>query len=304
MRSVFQEGIMQLCTKCRVEICESGLFMSRCRRCGNLSKISDEIPILAPKLASSNEGYDPKLYKELLQLEENNYWFSSRNSLIIWVIRKYIQPFTSFLEIGCGTGYVINYLTTNFNANFFGSEIYLQGLEQSKNRLGDRATLFQMDATEMPFVAAFDVIGAFDVIEHIEDDRKCLTEINKALKSNGKMILTVPQHMFLWSKMDELGKHQRRYSKRELVEKVESAGFSVKYINSFMSILMPAMLISRFINKNNTAVDFDILAELRVGAVVNSILKAILYIEIILSKLGVRWPFGGSLIIAAEKQEV
>ena len=74
----------------------------------------------------------------------------------------------------------------------------------------------QLDARELPYEAAFDAVGAFDVIEHITEDERVLASMHRALKPGGVLIVTVPQHKWLWSWTDEQARHKRRYGRREL----------------------------------------------------------------------------------------
>jgi len=73
-----------------------------------------------------------------------------------------------------------------------GSELCVEGIEYAEKRVKGRATLVQMDATNIPFKEEFDGGGIFDVIEHIEDDCKVLMEIHKALKPGGFLITSAP----------------------------------------------------------------------------------------------------------------
>ncbi len=77
--------------------------------------------------------------------------------------------------------------------------------------------MLQFDACAIPYKAEFDVIGAFDVIEHIEEDTAALTQMYQALKPGGGLLITVPQHRFLWSAVDEMSYHKRRYHRNELI---------------------------------------------------------------------------------------
>ena len=80
-----------------------------------------------------------------------------------------------------------------------------------------------MDARRIPYEAEFDVIGAFDVIEHIYEDAAVLQQMHRAVRPGGGIIVTVPQHRFLWSKQDEFSCHFRRYTRGELMSKVSCA---------------------------------------------------------------------------------
>ena len=97
-----------------------------------------------------------------------------------------------------------------------------------------------MDARRIPFRDEFDVIGAFDVIEHIEEDVAVIDEVGRALRPGGGFVMTVPQHPALWSPQDEHAHHVRRYTAAGLRRKVEAAGFEVVRMTSFVRLLLPS----------------------------------------------------------------
>ncbi len=116
------------------------------------------------------DGYDPAYHQVLAGLEAENWWFNARNDLIIMMMRRWFPSATKFLEIGCGTGFVLEAIASEFpDLAVYGSEMFLEGLEVARERV-PRGEFFQMDARRIPFTAEFDVIGAFDVIEHIRAD--------------------------------------------------------------------------------------------------------------------------------------
>ena len=133
-----------------------------------------------------------------------------------------------------------------------GSEIFDDGLTLAQARLPG-VDLYQMDARQIPFESEFDVIGAFDVLEHIVEDDAVLTQMFRATRAGGGVLITVPQHPFLWSASDEHALHQRRYSRAELRKKVERSGFQVERITSFVSLLLPLMICSRMKRKSSPA---------------------------------------------------
>src|SRR4030095_1631809 len=100
-------------------------------------------------------------------------------------------------------------------------------------------------ARRIPFRGEFDVIGAFDVLEHIKEDEEVLAQMYQATRPRGGVLLTVPQHSFLWSEVDDYSRHVRRYSASELKAKVKRAGFETLRTTSFVSLLLPVMFISR-----------------------------------------------------------
>ncbi|MDQ5937035.1 MAG: hypothetical protein QG574_4394 [Cyanobacteriota bacterium erpe_2018_sw_21hr_WHONDRS-SW48-000092_B_bin.40] len=246
--------------------------------------------------AVKEPSFRAEYFEDLYNLESGSFWFRCRNKLIVWGLRKYFGTAKSFLEVGCGTGFVLTAIQKNFpDLKITGSELFREGLEYAYRRLAG-VELLELDARKMPFSGHFDVVGAFDVLEHIDEDEVVLRELWKACNSG--IILTVPQHMFLWSSVDDLACHKRRYSAQELVTKVEAAGFSVLHVTSFVSFLMPLLLVSRW---SKGASRSESQSELKLPSVLDSILELICDFEQVLIRSGIRMPLGGSLLVIANK---
>lgn len=271
-----------------------------CPLCGNKPEVRAGFPSFAPEFAS-DEGFKDAYFHELVELEARNFWFRARNKLIIWVLGRYFPGAANFLEIGCGTGFVLAGVeTANPDLKLSGSEISSTGLAYAFGRIPG-ADFFQMDARAIPFVDEFDVIGAFDVLEHIEEDEVVLGQMYRAIRPGGGMLLTVPQHDFLWSCMDEHACHVRRYAARDLVGKVTAAGFRVERMTSFVSLLLPLMMVSRK-RKLPAIEEYDPLAELRIGGILNTLLEKIMGLERLAIRAGLDFSAGGSLLLVARKE--
>jgi SAM-dependent methyltransferase len=156
-----------------------------------------------------------------------------------------------------------------------------------------------MDARQIPFEREFDVIGAFDVLEHIVEDDAALRQMFRATRPGGGVLVTVPQHRFLWSAIDEHSMHQRRYSRAELRSKVKQAGFDIERTTSFISLLLPVMTCSRM--KRNSNRDFQLWKEFEISRPLNALLGSILTAERAMIERGVSFPAGGSLLLIAKK---
>ncbi len=271
-----------------------------CPSCRKSPVKQDGFLTFAPQLSDENEGFEPEFFEKLFRLESKSFWFNSRNKLILWAIKKYFSGANNFLEIGCGTGFVLWGIEKAFpNVELCGSEIFSRGLSFAARRV-KKASLFQMDARKIPFEEEFDLIGAFDVLEHIEEDERVLKEMYRATKTGGGIIVTVPQHQFLWSKVDEHARHVRRYGAPELREKVEAVGFSIRKTTSFVSILLPLFMASRFMGKFSSAGD-NSEAELNPAGPLNAALERLLDLERFFIKKGLSLPAGSSLLLIAEK---
>lgn len=272
----------------------------QCPNCEYTPKLINGYLAFALESIDYVESYDPDLFARLARLEAENFWFRSRNRLIIWALKKYFSQQEKFLEIGCGTGYVLSGIESSFpQLKLSGSEIFTQGLEFASQRL-NHTQLFQMDALSIPFDNEFDGIGLFDVLEHIEADYLVLEQIYQALKPKGNLILTVPQHPWLWSQADDHACHVRRYQSQELKKKVQQAGFRIIKMTSFISLLLPLMMLSRFSQRQEKG-NYDPLNEFKMSSWLNSILEHILSMERQMIKKGIFFPWGGSLLLVAQK---
>ncbi|MGH8213296.1 MAG: class I SAM-dependent methyltransferase [Rhodanobacteraceae bacterium] len=258
------------------------------------------MPCYAPTLAHESPGFKPEHFARLAELEDGHFWFRARNELIVQVLRKNFPHARNMLEIGCGTGFVLRGVTRAMpDLRVSGSEIFLEGLSFAAQRLPG-ADLFQMDARRIPYEDEFDLIGAFDVIEHIEEDGQVLSEIHRALKRGGGAIFTVPQHPALWSAQDESACHVRRYRRHELAGKLRANGFTIVFSTSFVSLLLPLLAFSRW-RKRKPPADARPDGEFTPGALVNSALYHVLHLESLLIRSGLRFPIGGTRLVAAVK---
>jgi SAM-dependent methyltransferase len=288
---------MKRCLRCDEKF-ETGAWS--CPACGWAPQLNGNVPLFAPELDEVREGFDPRYFENLYRLESGSFWFRSRNKLILWAIERFFGKAGNMLEIGCGTGFVLAAIeAARPQLTLCGSEVHTAGLGFTARRL-QRTALLQMDARNVPFESEFDLVGAFDVLEHIEEDEAVLREAHRALKPCGGLLLTVPQHRFLWSAADDYTYHKRRYTRGELVSKAERAGFDVIFCTSFVSLLMPFLLASRLANRSSA--DFDPEAEFRIPAFANALFERAMDVERAAIGAGIRLPFGGSLLLVATKR--
>lgn len=287
---------MMLCLECRGVFEQPG---HQCPFCGHQPKRLGRYLAFAPELAEKAEGFEASYFNMLRTFEAGSFWFDARNKLLIWALQHYFPKATNLLEIGCGTGFVLSGIRNALpDLSLCGSELFAAGLSVAGKRLPE-VELFQMDARRIPFEKHFDVIGAFDVIEHIQEDELVLAQMHQAVRTGGGIMVTVPQHASLWSEADDHARHVRRYSAQELKAKVERSGFEVLRITSFVSLLLPLMFISR--RQQFSRQEFDPWAEFKVGRFTNWLLKRIMDVERSIIKLGISLPMGGSLLLVARR---
>jgi SAM-dependent methyltransferase len=244
-------------------------------------------------------GYDPALFELLAEVESRSFWFRSRNRLIVSVVRRHFPEARRMLEVGCGSGVVLAALRAALpDLRLVGCDLYPEGLAIARRRVPD-VELLELEATALPFDAEFDVVGAFDVIEHVDEDERVLAEIYRSVRPGGGAVLLVPQHPWLWSAHDRLVEHRRRYSRRGLVRKVQNAGFELDLVTSFVSFLLPAMVGARAVRRVLRR-PYDPVPDLQPGRL-NGGFERVLDVERRMIEHGVSLPVGGSLLVVARK---
>jgi SAM-dependent methyltransferase len=271
-----------------------------CPACGWAPPSEGEVRF-APDLASGDAAFVEDAFELLASIEQSSFWFRSRNDLIAWTVRKYFPRAETLFEVGCGTGFVLAGLRRRFpQIKLVGAELFSSGLAVARKRLPD-TTLYQMDARRIPFEKEFDVVCAFDVLEHVHEDEQVIAQLFQAVRPGGGVVLTVPQHPRLWSAVDDFSRHQRRYTRRELIRKLEDTGFAVTRTTSFVTLLLPALAASRLIHRGDH--DFDPETEYGLPARLDLALERVMGLERRLIERGMSFRIGGSLLAIAMRPQ-
>lgn len=149
-----------------------------------------------------------------------------RYQLRCWVVRRLIRQFpaASFVEIGAAAGDMAEWLSRR-GMRGVATEISPSAIRLLEARFEDRpqVTIHPRDAADLDIQT--DLVLAMEVLEHIEDDRATLQDWFRLVRPGGRLIISVPAHPHLFSAEDEMAGHFRRYSKRELQDKLKQAGF-------------------------------------------------------------------------------
>jgi len=232
------------------------------------------------------------------KLEKLHWWFIGRRKLIEFLIScAGTQEDCQVADIGCGVGSNLSLLLSmGFEVIGIDSEMY--SLSLAKRRLST-ISLINGDLLKLPFKTdSLDLIIATDVLEHLQDDTNGIKEIHRVLKKEGVVVLTVPAFQFLWGVQDEVGKHHRRYSKKQLIKKIEQEGLGIlksSYFNFFL--FFPILFGRRMIHILGLNID----SENGINTpFINFILKTIFSIEPFLLKY-FSFPFGVSIFCIAKK---
>jgi SAM-dependent methyltransferase len=191
---------------------------------------------------------NPSEYVKMHDLEDHYWWFVGRRELAFSLLRDSgaHRGEALVLDLGCGTGVVSQELRTMTRT--VGIDFSLQALEFCRDRgLG---CLVQGDAEALPFeTGTFDAIVSLDVFEHLPNDEAAFRESCRVLKEGGVLILSVPAFRSLWGPHDVALHHFRRYRKREVRRKLESAGFTMVRNSYSVFLLFPLVVFSRLAEK-------------------------------------------------------
>jgi hypothetical protein len=264
------------CPECESELHLVGIdrpaIYCKCHVCGFQIVHHDGFPCFAP--LDRTEGFDPALFETLARIEETNFWFRQSRPFNHLPATQIFSSGQEYYRDRMRNGFgAASTAARDAKAAAGGQELNPHGLQIARKRLGDNV---QMDARRIPTRSEFDVIGAFDVIEHINEDDSVLEQMHAALKPGGGLIVTVPQHRWLWSKTDDAAHHMRRYERGEMERKLGKAasGFRILRSTSYTSLLLPVMILSRLLRRGGS--EADPFAELQVSGWLNRALSSAL----------------------------
>ena len=245
---------------------------------------------------------DKALYDFDAKYQKENWWHLSRIKIIETVIKKHIKkinPEYKILDIGCGTGGNFN-LLAKYSQNIIGLENDPYAIELSKEKYDFNIVQGNLP-DNIPFSDEnFDLITLFDVLEHVDDDETSLKNILAKIKPGGYFLLTVPAYQFLWSDLDVINDHKRRYTLKELSNKIKQAGLKIKYGSYFNTWLFPLIFLVYFL-KNHFSMFKDTYQASFPSKPINFILKSIMSGERFIIQNGA-FPFGVSIILLGCKE--
>ncbi|MBI3635632.1 MAG: class I SAM-dependent methyltransferase [Candidatus Rokubacteria bacterium] len=189
----------------------------------------------------------PHYYEEYYAVEESHWWFRARRRILRTVLERegLWGRGLRAVDVGSGTGRMVEFLAGGMRIT--ATDFEMEALRFAAKR--GTASLVQADALRLPFRdASIELLSAFDIIEHLDDDRAALAEFRRVLRPGGYCVATVPAFRSLWSEHDEINHHRHRYRRRELRARFAEAGFTVtrcSYFNSLLFLPVAAFRVAR-----------------------------------------------------------
>jgi SAM-dependent methyltransferase len=276
---------------------------ARCAACARRYESRDGILELRAGGAAGS-GYDPHFFETLPAIEDRHFWYLARREVVKDALQRHVPDLQrrALFDIGCGSGGLLGYLERHLPL-LGACDAHRLGLEIARGRT--RATLLLVDEDRQPPLGrGQSLLGMFDVLEHLDDDRATLRFLFDVLAPGGVLVLTVPAHMFLFGEMDRLARHRRRYAKGELAQKLLDAGFELRLLTHFMAPLVPLLLLFRQLGRLIDALGFRSkrrsTQELALLPLFNPAMRGVLLLERLWLRR-FRLPFGSSLIAVASR---
>ena len=237
---------------------------------------------------------EKSIYLKQIANESKHWWFKARREILNYQIKKYSKKKNmSILDFGSGSGTNINMLSEYGKVDVYEKD------KETSNFLKKKYKQKRISVLKKCFSKKkYDLILAADVIEHIKNDKKIINNLNKILKKNGLIIVTVPAYQSLFSKKDQALKHFRRYNRNSL-KKLFNSNFKtlkISYYNSLLFIpIAIAIIFFKLINRQ-----FVNEVEVKPNNILNYILYSIFKFEKFILKY-FNFPFGISIISIFKK---
>ncbi len=180
---------------------------------------------------------DSSLWDAIAKVERRHWWFRGRREIVARVLEARLPAGASVLDVGCGTGFVLERLAERFEVT---------GLEpdasvRARAHPSIAARLLPGGSDDLSALGGrrFDAVLMLDVLEHVDDDVGALRQVRDALTSDGLLLVTVPANPKLWSQHDVLNQHRRRYTSEILGDTLQAASYDVLHLTHINSRLYP-----------------------------------------------------------------
>jgi len=243
---------------------------------------------------------EESVYLEMAAVEARHWWFTGRRRIIAQEIGRRLLPAPGVarrvLEVGSGTGGNLELLKT------FGDVEAVEPSAMARG-LAERTPGVRMHDGGLPdrmpdFPDGFDLIAAFDVIEHVDEDAASIRALAGLLRPGGLIAVTVPACASLWSRHDERHHHKRRYSRQGLKDLFSQPRLEIIRLTYFNSLLFPVAASVRLAERAGLIESAG--ADRLPPPAVNGLLAGIFGAEAGLLRF-LSPPFGLSLLLIARK---
>jgi len=261
----------------------------------------DGVKLFHADIDEKHTDYNAQGLNDLFEAEERHFWFLARKEFIFQHMKNLVPYGAKIIEIGAGTGNVSKFLMKQGYSHVAIGEMHSNGLKYAQSYGIEEC--YQFDLLNTPFEDEFEAVCMFDVLEHIANDKQALMNASKMLVVGGTLVLTVPAHEWLWSFEDDIANHKRRYTKGDLLSKLNDAGFEVEISRYFFMAIVPLLWLRIFMDKKKreALISNDSLGGFSINPILNWVLYNVSKIENRVNKF-IPNCFGGSLLFVARRK--
>lgn len=241
-------------------------------------------------------------YELVSKVQYQHWWWLGRKKLIESVIEGYIDLSRKLAIADVGCGYGANIPMLRQYGDVVGLELNKEAISEIENTWGSSVQTVIWKSPEA-INQKFDLILMADVLEHIPNDREAVDWIFEHLSDTGRILLTVPAHMYLWSEMDDVVHHYRRYNRAALLGLFEEKFIveKISYYNFFLFPIKVAFVLFSSLKQKVSRGENKRSYNDVPSPAVNRLFKYIMYIEIKLIK-HLSLPTGAGMILLARKK--
>jgi SAM-dependent methyltransferase len=243
-------------------------------------------------------GMESVEYTLMQEVEETMWWYRGLHANILGALAKYAPGFTDLLDAGCGTGGMLKAIHENYPAaHLYGLDISEQACIAAREKSGADVVLGSVDALPHPD-RSFDALISLDVLGYDLGVDAAVSGFFRVLKPGGHAVLNLAAYQWMLSYHDRAVGQSHRYTRSGAIKLLEKHGFRITFSTYWNTILFPLMVLQRKLARSTGESDVKPFHPL-----VNNAFKTCLAIERAFIRSGVPLPFGGSVLIIAQRPQ-
>lgn len=235
-------------------------------------------------------------YARMAAVEDRMWWFAALHAEMLMALN--VAPRGAVLDAGCGTGGFLRRLRAGqASTEAIGVDVMPLAAQLARTRAGVPVCVGSV--TALPFAAnRFAAVVSADVLSHqLVDEPTALAELFRTLAPGGAVVVNLPAFQWLYSAHDRAVHTRRRYTRSEVAALLSAAGFRVARVKYWNALLFPLMVLQRKVLARGGARS-DVHP---FPAPIEALFRAVTAAERGLSRLGISFPFGGSVLAVGVK---